>query len=63
MRERRGLTQGDIPGLSERQVRRLENEESRLTLAAARKLAAGRRQGGAGSFHTTAQGPNSAAKP
>lgn len=40
MRQSRSLNQGDIPGLSERQVRRLEREESRLTVDAAEKLAA-----------------------
>lgn len=35
MREERGLRQTEIPGLSDRHVRRLENEEARLTLAVA----------------------------
>lgn len=35
MREQRGLRQSDIAGLSERQVSRLENAESRLTARAA----------------------------
>ena len=39
MRESRSLNQGDIAGLSERQVRRLEREESRLTVEAAEKFA------------------------
>lgn len=39
MRESRSLNQRDIPGLSERQVRRLEREESRLTVEAAEKFA------------------------
>lgn len=40
MRESRNLRQADIPGLSERQIRRLEKGVSRLTLDAAEKLAA-----------------------
>ena len=39
MREQRGLRQADIEGLSERQVSRLENAESRLTADAADKWA------------------------
>lgn len=39
MRQERGLKQSDIPGLSDRHVRRLENEETRLTVEAAEKLA------------------------
>ena len=39
MREERGLRQTDIQGLSERQVSRLENAESRLTADAAEKWA------------------------
>lgn len=39
MREERGLRQKDISGLGERQVRRLETGESRLTAAAAREFA------------------------
>lgn len=39
MREERGLRQTDIEGLSERQVSRLENAESRLTAEAAEKWA------------------------
>lgn len=39
MREERGLTQGEIAGLSERHVRRLENEEFRLTVDAAESYA------------------------
>lgn len=39
MREERGLRQKDISGLGERQVRRLESGESRLTAGAARKIA------------------------
>ncbi len=39
MRNHRRLRQTDIPGLSERHVRRLENEEVRLTVGAATKLA------------------------
>ena len=40
MRTERGLKQTDVPGLSDRTVRRLENEEVRLTVDAAEKLAA-----------------------
>ncbi len=40
IREHRGLRQEDIAGLSERQVRRIEKGVSRLTLDAAKKLAA-----------------------
>lgn len=40
LRERRGVRQIDVRGLSERQVRRLEKGVSRLTLDAAEKLAA-----------------------
>lgn len=40
IRERQGLRQEDIPGLSERQVRRIEKGVSRLTVDAAEKLAA-----------------------
>lgn len=40
MRNERGLKQTDVPGLSDRHVRRLENEEVRLTVDAAEKLAA-----------------------
>lgn len=39
MREERGLRQRDVPGLSERQVRRLEKGTSRLTADAARSFA------------------------
>jgi transcriptional regulator with XRE-family HTH domain len=39
IREGAGLRQHDIDGLSERQVRRLEKEESRLTAEAARNYA------------------------
>jgi transcriptional regulator with XRE-family HTH domain len=40
MREERGLRQGDIEGLSERHVRRLEQEKkTRLTVDAAGKFA------------------------
>lgn len=39
LREEHGLTQAEIDGLSERQVRRLEKEESRLTVDASRKYA------------------------
>jgi DNA-binding transcriptional regulator YiaG len=39
MREQRGLKQADIPGISERQVRRLEKGVSRLTSDAALLLA------------------------
>ncbi|MFW6198207.1 MAG: helix-turn-helix domain-containing protein, partial [Acidobacteriota bacterium] len=39
LREQRGLRQADIPGLSERHVRRIETGESRLTLEAASALA------------------------
>ena len=39
MRNDRGLKQTEIPGLSERHVRRLEKEEVRLTVDAATKLA------------------------
>lgn len=39
MREERGLRQRDIPGLGERQVRRLEKSTSRLTSGAARSYA------------------------
>lgn len=40
MREGRGLRQADVHGLSERQVSRLENAESRLTVESAEKWAA-----------------------
>ena len=40
MRERQNLRQGDIPGLSERQVRRIEKGISRLTPEAASRFAA-----------------------
>jgi histone H3/H4 len=40
MREERGLRQGDIPGLSERQVRRIEKAISRLSGDAANRFAA-----------------------
>ena len=39
MRNDRYLTQTDIPGLSERHVRRLENEKARLTVEAATRFA------------------------
>ena len=39
LRRESGLTQSDIPGLSDRHVRRLENEEVRLTSEAAEKYA------------------------
>lgn len=39
LREERGLTQSEIPGLSDRHIRRLENEETRLTPKAAEKFA------------------------
>ena len=39
LREERGLTQSEIPGLSDRHIRRLENEETRLTAEAAEKFA------------------------
>lgn len=39
MREERELKQTEISGLSERQVRRLENEESRFTVDAAKRYA------------------------
>lgn len=39
LREEHSLTQAEIGGLSERQVRRLEKEESRLTVDASRKYA------------------------
>lgn len=39
MREERGLRQRDIPGLGQRQVRRLEKSTSRLTSGAARSYA------------------------
>lgn len=39
MREDRGLRQRDVPELGERQVRRLEKSESRLTSEAARRFA------------------------
>lgn len=39
LREERGLTQSEIPGLSDRHIRRLENEETRLTPEAAEKYA------------------------
>ena len=39
MRKERQLRQGEIPGLSERHVRRLEREEARLTVDAATKFA------------------------
>lgn len=39
LREARGLTQSEIPGLSDRHIRRLENEEVRLTSEAALKYA------------------------
>jgi hypothetical protein len=40
MREERGLRQSDIPGLSERQVRRIEDGISRLRPASAKSIAA-----------------------
>jgi hypothetical protein len=40
MRQERGLRQVDIPGLSERHVRRLEKEGARLTVEAAERYAA-----------------------
>ena len=40
MRTERGFRQTEIPGLSDRHVRRLENEEVRLTVDASEKLAA-----------------------
>ncbi|MEX2526741.1 MAG: DUF2442 domain-containing protein [Gemmatimonadota bacterium] len=40
MRDEWGLNQTDIPGLSDRHVRRLENEEARLTVEAASAFAA-----------------------
>jgi hypothetical protein len=40
IREARGLRQADVPGLSERQVRRIEDGVSRLRPASARSLAA-----------------------
>ena len=40
IRQKEGLRQGDFGGISERQVRRLEREESRLTAEAARHYAA-----------------------
>lgn len=45
MRERRQLKQSGISGLSERQVRRLEKEESRLTMDACMKYATAFDQG------------------
>jgi len=39
MRKERRLKQTDIEGLSDRHVRRLENEEIRLSVDAAKKLA------------------------
>lgn len=39
LRRDSGLTQSDIPGLSDRHIRRLENEEVRLTTEAAEKYA------------------------
>jgi plasmid maintenance system antidote protein VapI len=39
LRRESGLTQSDIPGVSDRHVRRLENEEVRLTAEAAEKYA------------------------
>ncbi len=37
LREERGFTQSQIPGISDRHVRRLENEEIRFTSEAAQK--------------------------
>lgn len=39
LRKESGLTQSDIPGLSDRHIRRLENEEVRLTAETAEKYA------------------------